>query len=202
MKYERILVPIEGSERALAALGPARRLAQFHDARLGVLTVAPPETPEGAITPVFQAVHGEAGGTALECSVVRSADPASALVRVIRDEPATLLCLSTQARGPLGRFLFGSVAREVVRRADRPVVLAELRATWRISSPSAGSSCASMGRRKARLFCPGRRNGAPGLACPWFWLGWYTRWWNPARACPRPTSNSTNMVTLGKSPTA
>ncbi len=45
-------------------------------------------------------------------------------MRLIHDEPETLLCLSTQARGPLGRLLFGSVAREDVRRADRPVVLA------------------------------------------------------------------------------
>lgn len=40
--YRRILVPLDGSEHALAAVGPARRLARLHGAQLWLVTVATP----------------------------------------------------------------------------------------------------------------------------------------------------------------
>jgi nucleotide-binding universal stress UspA family protein len=123
MMYTRILVPIDGSDRALAALGPARRLAQLHGAQLCAMTVVPPDIAADPIDSVIEGARRVAGDERLECSVVHGADPASELLRVICDEPETLLCLSTRARGPIGRLLFGSVAGEVVRRADRPIVL-------------------------------------------------------------------------------
>lgn len=43
--YTRILVPLDGSDRALAALGPARRPARLHGAQLWLMTVATPDDP-------------------------------------------------------------------------------------------------------------------------------------------------------------
>ncbi len=46
--FDRIAVPLDGSEIAFPALGPGRRLAHVHGARLVLVTVATPET--GGIT--------------------------------------------------------------------------------------------------------------------------------------------------------
>jgi nucleotide-binding universal stress UspA family protein len=121
--YARILVPLDGSERALAACGPARRLARLHGATLGLVTVAGPDATSGEINAIIEAGRLAMGDVATEAVVVRGSDPASTLARYDREHPETLLCLTTRARRPLGRALLGSVASEVVRESDQVVVL-------------------------------------------------------------------------------
>lgn len=121
--YTRILVPLDGSDRALAALGPARRLARLHGAQLWLMTVATPDTPEARVESLVARARPAAGEPTPELTVLHGVDPAAELERVVRDEPDALMCLTTRARGPMGSALFGSVAREIVRRADRAVVL-------------------------------------------------------------------------------
>ena len=123
MIYTRILVPLDGSERALAACGPARRLARLHGATLGLVTVAGPDMTAGEIDAIVEAGRLAAGDSTTQAVVLRGADPASTLARYDREHPDTLLCLTTRARRPLGRALLGSVASEVVRGSDQVVVL-------------------------------------------------------------------------------
>jgi universal stress protein A len=60
----------------------------------------------------------------VDCSF-KSVDgkPAEEIVRRARDIGAELIVLGTHGRSGLAHALFGSVAEQVVRRADRPVVM-------------------------------------------------------------------------------
>jgi len=121
--YSHVLVPLDGSDRALAALGPARRLARLHDAQLRVVTVATPDTTAEEIEAIVAIGRQAAGAAVPEAIVLRGTDAASELARLDRDSPQSLLCLTTRARRPLGRMLFGSVAGELVRQSTKAAVL-------------------------------------------------------------------------------
>jgi nucleotide-binding universal stress UspA family protein len=121
--FERVLVPLDGSPRALDAIPVARRLGRMHRARLWLVTVATPDVNEAAADAIVRAGQRAAGDAATEVSVVRGADPAAELARLERKHPDALVCLTTLARGPIGRSLFGSVAREIVGRSDRGQVM-------------------------------------------------------------------------------
>ena len=121
--YTHILVPLDGSDRALAALGPARRLAKLHGAQLRLVTVATPDTRAEEIETIVASGRDAAGAHVPEVIVLRGADAASELARLDREDPQSLLCLTTRARRPLGRMLFGSVAGELVRQSHRAAVL-------------------------------------------------------------------------------
>jgi nucleotide-binding universal stress UspA family protein len=120
--YRRIMVPLYGSDRALAALGPARRLARLHAASLWLVTVAAPDTTDESEA-ILAAGLRAAGEPAPDVTVLRGRDAASELTGLLRDHAATLMCLTTRARGPLGRTLFGSVAHAIIRRCDEAIVL-------------------------------------------------------------------------------
>jgi nucleotide-binding universal stress UspA family protein len=55
--------------------------------------------------------------------IVERGDPAERILDASRDEDADALAMTTHARGAVASFLMGSVAREVVRRAGKPVFL-------------------------------------------------------------------------------
>jgi len=57
------------------------------------------------------------------CEAVQARDVAHAVVQAAERESADLICLATHAHGALATALLGSVAREVVRGAGRPVLL-------------------------------------------------------------------------------
>jgi nucleotide-binding universal stress UspA family protein len=120
--YARIVVPVDGSDDALAALGPARRLARLHQAQLSLVTVATPDTTaeEEEIETIVAAGQRAAGDPAPEVIVLRSMDAASELARLSRDHPEALLCLRTRAR-PHVAGLLGSVAGELLRISEGAV---------------------------------------------------------------------------------
>jgi nucleotide-binding universal stress UspA family protein len=80
--YTRILVPLDGSERALAALGPARRLARLHGAELGVVTVAGPastveEATRSSRRAVRRPVNPSGRASSCEARTLHQRSPAS-----------------------------------------------------------------------------------------------------------------------------
>jgi len=121
--FTRILVPIDGSPRALDAIPVARRLASLHRARLWLVTVATPGIDEAAAEAILQEGRRVAGNAETIVSVVHGADPAAEIARLDREHTDALVCVTTRARGPIRRTLFGSVAREVVRRSSRGQIL-------------------------------------------------------------------------------
>lgn len=120
--FERILVPLDGSLEALRAIGPARRLARLHGARLWLVTVASEDGRHSQAEAIL-ATGRQAAGEATDVAVIPAADVAGALLAFEREHSEALMCLTTRGRTALGHALFGSVAREVVRRSERAQVL-------------------------------------------------------------------------------
>jgi nucleotide-binding universal stress UspA family protein len=54
---------------------------------------------------------------------IRSGRPDEEIVAAARDAGADLIAMSTHGRSGLGRLLFGSVAEQVLRHADVPVLM-------------------------------------------------------------------------------
>jgi nucleotide-binding universal stress UspA family protein len=142
----RILVPLDGSERALAACGPARRLARLHGATLGLVTVAGPDATSGEIHAIIEAGRLAMGDVATEAVVVRGSEsgfdarpvrPGTPRDAAVPDDPGAsparpraarqprlgLLAVSTATAG-LADVVDGSVAAEVVRGSSVPVMVA------------------------------------------------------------------------------
>lgn len=125
-----ILVPHDGSALAERALPFAVAIAKASGSRLW-LVYAPPAMPpllareapldvavglegtaarlrERGLKAVARTIHGDATNVILDASA---------------DMPADLIVMSTHGRGGVGRWLYGSVADQVLARANVPVLL-------------------------------------------------------------------------------
>jgi nucleotide-binding universal stress UspA family protein len=151
--YTHVLVPLDGSPAAEAALPHVQALAERFSARVTVMrvTVAPEtliaETSGGAPgipdagpmidpTPVVEAEQAEAsrylqrvaerlrGSGVQEVNAEAPEGPAAdRIVERARDLGVDLIVMSTHARGGLGRLVFGSTGDAVLRHAPCPVLL-------------------------------------------------------------------------------
>jgi nucleotide-binding universal stress UspA family protein len=140
-RFERVLVPLDDSERALSILGHVSRVAE-PGARLVLLNVVEPTAwtywPDagGALVPdereQEEAARGwleaaaapmRASGFDVETRVTVSRHCANAILSAARGMDAQLVALATHGRSGLVRAALGSVAEEVVRGADVPVLL-------------------------------------------------------------------------------
>jgi nucleotide-binding universal stress UspA family protein len=125
-----ILHPTDFSERAKAALRVARLLAQAHGARLFLLHVvpahlisgeaffAPTETDheQSELEELKAQIEGRDLKQPIEIMVSRG-DVANEIVRVAGEANADLIALGTHGRTGLARFVMGSVAELVMRKA-------------------------------------------------------------------------------------
>ena len=133
-----LLVPLDGSRLAEAALPAAAALAERLDARVTLLHVVerdPPREVHGephlgtaaeacgcldevagrafaAVAPVIRHVH-EGAPDAVAASIVTHAGELT----------PDLIVMCTHGRGGLQRVLFGSIAQQVIRRGRTPVLL-------------------------------------------------------------------------------
>jgi nucleotide-binding universal stress UspA family protein len=119
---ETVIVPLDGSELAERALAPAAELARRAQARVVVLTAR-----YGGVVVEPRHYLEEAARTAgiadPEPVVVEGRLAASSIVDLVGASPDPVVCMATHARGGAGQALFGSVAEEVLRRADAPILL-------------------------------------------------------------------------------
>lgn len=144
--YRRVVVPLDGSREAEAVLPAVLRLAGPVGMEVSLVRVVP-AVPTGAIEGAGRAtlhevtrVREEAeayladvcarwGAAGLRVTTtVRAGDPAREIIAVARDAGADLIAMTTHGRTGLGRILFGSVAEEVLRTADVPVLAVRLTA--------------------------------------------------------------------------
>ena len=141
---KKIMVPLDGSAFAEAALRTGIGLARRDQAELSLLTVVPPPVPpvylEGAVgvatelheraasvaaeyvRSVTERVRGEAPGLEIHGltvlgGVVDSIDHAA------REGATDLIVMSSHGRGPFQRMWLGSVADGVLRHGPAPVLL-------------------------------------------------------------------------------
>lgn len=64
----------------------------------------------------------EAAGIETELAE-ESGDPVEVILHVATDIDADVICVGGRKRSPAGKALFGSVAQDVILRADRPVLI-------------------------------------------------------------------------------
>jgi nucleotide-binding universal stress UspA family protein len=144
--YARILVAVDGSPGSARAVAHAIALSKAFGAALRVLHVidmgwlalgpelavdtqrlAAARRAEGERTVAAALETARAAGASVETSLVETGAPgqrvASQIVLEAQAWPADLLVLGTHGRSGAERFLLGSVAEGVARRASVPVLL-------------------------------------------------------------------------------
>lgn len=134
--YERLLVPVDGSDAAMAALEEAMTLADRLNATIHSLYAIDPRRAHGFTTEdlVIAALEDEgeatmadvrercqARGVPVETTVERG-HPSDVILDYATDKGMDLIVLATHGRRGLDRFLLGSVAEHVIRHAEVPVL--------------------------------------------------------------------------------
>lgn len=139
---KEILVATDGSESSRHAVGQAIELAQSSGASLTVAYVRHSPLPilgqpfyqrslsaelRLADEAVGQAAAGaEEVGVEAETEILEG-DPADRILELARLRDVDLIVVGSRGLGPIAGTLLGSVSREVLHRADRPVLVAARR---------------------------------------------------------------------------
>ncbi len=128
--FRRILVPLDGSDRAAAVLPLVVDLARRHEAEVVLLHVLPAGPPMAAIASGVESVEllrghqrqlAEQGVTARMREALGS--PAGEILDVAEREQADLIAMATHGRTGSSRFFLGSVAETVLRHARKPLLV-------------------------------------------------------------------------------
>ena len=147
----RILVPLDGSGQSAAILALVARLRQRLHATvelLHVLEALPPAAyPDVPLVPPDPGPGRPAAREYLERAAARLAGQGPGVHCVVLEGPAAatitrrtvetgadLVAMTTHGRSGIARLLVGSVAEQVLRTADIPVLL------WKAAIPPAGES--------------------------------------------------------------
>ena len=138
----RILIPLDGSGEALAALPYAQALAT-PGTEVILLTVVPvadeviagtgqmlvpademsaieEEQAREAIEPIAERLRLAGHTVTVECTV---GDPADRILDIAAERGVSLVVMASRGRGALGRLIYGSVADRVAREATVPTMI-------------------------------------------------------------------------------
>jgi nucleotide-binding universal stress UspA family protein len=146
--YERMLVPLDGSEAAEAILPFAEQVAGPLDAEVVLLRVIEPPSPvelvasAGVVAPdtfTVRDVEAKTYLSEIQCRlskkglrvrtrVALGGPPAQEILAAAKATSADLIAMATRGRSGLGRALFGSVAESVLRTSPVPVLLIRMTA--------------------------------------------------------------------------
>lgn len=133
-----ILVPLDGSALAEAALPPARRLARLTGARVVLVRVAEAgmtlRNPLAAQDRAVRAARAYLRHVARDLGTmstrgpavsidVRVGDPAAGIATAAQTHGADVIAMSTHGRSGLGRMVLGSVADRVLHATTVPLLL-------------------------------------------------------------------------------
>lgn len=146
--FNKILVPLDGSDESEAALIPAAAIADKFNADITLLEVSPGfgRTVGAAIAEAFGAlgslqreiiaehVREEAATAYLDAvreacghpewkTIQADGDPAEVIVAQAKALGCDLIVMATRERSRLKRQILGSVAEEVIRTAGIPVLV-------------------------------------------------------------------------------
>lgn len=154
--YQRVLVPLDGSDIAAQAVPYALAVARATGAEVALLEVVdmtPPLWREGelgrgpatggASSETWRQMREEAEGGAQQrlrriassiekqgvrvTSLVRAGDTATAIVDEAESVPETVIAMATHGRSGIGRWLLGSVTDKVLHTATQPVLTVRAR---------------------------------------------------------------------------
>jgi nucleotide-binding universal stress UspA family protein len=120
----RILVPLDGSELSLWAVERAGGLLERPDTRTSLLGVVEAGFGDAELQEAgLRAVLAVQGARIRADWRVRRGGPAEEIIREVGERGHDLVVMSTHGRSGLGRFLFGSVAMQVLQASPAPVLL-------------------------------------------------------------------------------
>jgi nucleotide-binding universal stress UspA family protein len=130
--YRSILVALDGSADAEAALDHAVALARDQNARLTLLTVqAPVPAVPGALSPPpgdavhLRVLHEAADSVPADLGVTtlfRKGPPAAVILAVARERGHDLVVMGSHGHGRAFRAMLGSTSEQVLRHAELPVM--------------------------------------------------------------------------------
>ena len=122
----RLVVALDPARAAGPEAAVAAAVAHQTGQTLDLVAVAAPGLGRGPADAFLRArVHESrlAGVGTIAWSVLEDGKPADLLIDHVAQDPATIICLGTRARGPVRELLLGSVSGAVVRRSPVPVLL-------------------------------------------------------------------------------
>jgi nucleotide-binding universal stress UspA family protein len=144
--FDRILVAVDGSDHALAAVRIAAEVQQKFDSELFILCVyrhhslleasmsmVRPEEPEvldDSMAEFAREVVEKAKTLATECGAdkirgfIKGGPPARTIVAFAKENDADLIVLGSRGLGDIEGYLLGSVSHKVTSLADCAVMLA------------------------------------------------------------------------------
>jgi nucleotide-binding universal stress UspA family protein len=138
--FERILVPLDGSENAEMVFPYSVELASRFGSTVILVTISESATPD--IDHLYRTYlkHARkkmrqhlkawmADETVTLKSEVLSGDPAREILRIAKDEDAGLILLASRGSSAEGPWLLGHIAAKVLRATEKPVMLIRERAT-------------------------------------------------------------------------
>ncbi|HEY7424624.1 MAG TPA: universal stress protein [Gemmataceae bacterium] len=144
--FHHVMVPLDGSDLAEQALGPATQLGRLMETSCTLVRVVKPvETLDSkvrwpAMTGMNEALTRQlldearayldriaerlrGQGLAVQTRILLHAHPADAILEETRAQGVDLLALATHGRGGLRRLLLGSVADKVLRGGVTPMLV-------------------------------------------------------------------------------
>ena len=124
--YERILVPLDGSEQAEMALPYAIAMAEVFGSEVDVVAVGGEEERkfERLIRTYLERVTAGLAEEAVRAKAVfLYGNPAEATVDYARKNSVGLIIMATHGRSGVARWVMGSVAGKIVRSSLTPVLL-------------------------------------------------------------------------------
>jgi nucleotide-binding universal stress UspA family protein len=128
-KISKILVPVDGSERAEKALQYAVLLAQKTDAEITILYVQEtgifklkPEMSEKIGKSILSKAAEQVKGVKLQ-QKLESGDPAKIITQTANKENHDLIIMGSKGHSTIARFLLGSVTDHVIHYANHSVLI-------------------------------------------------------------------------------
>ncbi|HLF94644.1 MAG TPA: universal stress protein [Planctomycetota bacterium] len=130
----RILVPLDGSAMSEAILPEVVRLVRRRESEVVLVSAEPPVVtedsaliatvaPEGA-TEYLLAIRERLEARHVRARILEQrGTPTDVILRVAREQRASMIAMATHGRTGLTRLILGSVAEEVLRRSPVPVFL-------------------------------------------------------------------------------
>lgn len=137
ISLNRILFLTDFSESSRSALGLAKAVARGYGSHVHALHVLLPppvmygesqtaavaaDAWEQAATANMKRLESDLSGIPHECSIESGSDPWTSIRRQISESHADLIVLGTHGRTGIPRLLLGSVAEEIFRQSEVPVL--------------------------------------------------------------------------------
>jgi len=131
--YDKILVPLDGSELAKAIVPHVQAMAARHQSEVILFQVLPatgvlPKTAakeqkeaEDHLMEVEQALLNE--GVNARYSIRHGSDAAAEIVDYAEVNDVDLIAMTTHGRSGVSRWVLGSVASKVLRGTSKPILL-------------------------------------------------------------------------------